>query len=81
LTQRCQSTLSSNISVNSILFAKTFKGVKQCPRGRCLTEKPRGQKSRETVSLRKPLHQFEQDRDIVFLYVFEKMCCFLVTDA
>jgi hypothetical protein len=43
--------LSSNISVNSKLFAKTLKGVKQWPRGRCLTKKTRGQKSRETVSL------------------------------
>ncbi len=45
--------MSSNISVNSKLFAKTLKGVKQWPRGRCLTKKTRGQKSLETVSLRK----------------------------
>jgi hypothetical protein len=43
--------LSSNISVNSKLFEKALKGVKQWPRGRCLTKKTRGQKSRETVSL------------------------------
>ncbi len=34
------STLSLNISVNSKLFVKTLKGVKQWPRGRCLTKKP-----------------------------------------
>jgi hypothetical protein len=37
--------------VNSKLFAKALKGVKQWPRGRCFTKKTRGQKSRETVSL------------------------------
>jgi hypothetical protein len=49
-------TLSSNISVNSKLFAKTLKGVKQWPRGRCLTKKNRGKKFRETVSLKGPSH-------------------------
>jgi hypothetical protein len=34
-----ESTLSSNISVNLKLFAKTLKGLKQWPRGRCLTKK------------------------------------------
>ncbi len=38
--------------MNSKLYAKTLKGAKQWPRGRCLTKKTRGQKSRETVSLR-----------------------------
>jgi hypothetical protein len=37
--------------VNSKLFAKTLKGVKQWPRGRYLKKKTRGKKSRETVSL------------------------------
>jgi hypothetical protein len=39
--------------VNLKLFAKTLKGVKQWPRGRYLTKKTRGKKSRETVSLKK----------------------------
>jgi hypothetical protein len=37
--------------VNSKLYAKALEGVKQWPKGRCLTKKTRGQKSRETVSL------------------------------
>ncbi len=46
-----ESTLSSNISVNSKLFAKTLKGLKQWPRGKMFDEKKNEVKNLVRLSL------------------------------